>query len=134
MVKSSFALKIFSGLNLQLLKLRLQLRWSNLHFICSPKIFFGLKINLQLLKLRLQLRWSNLHFICALKFFSGLNLQLLKLRLQLRWSNLHFICISAVHIIFILRKLICYMVVSQAANYTLKIQYATYNIAILNLI
>ena len=28
------ALKFFSGLNLQLLKLRLQLRWSNLYFDC----------------------------------------------------------------------------------------------------
>ena len=28
----------FSGLNLQLLKLRLQLRWSNLHFICISAV------------------------------------------------------------------------------------------------
>ena len=32
------ALKFFSGLNLQLLKLRLQLRWSNLYFIISLTI------------------------------------------------------------------------------------------------
>ena len=32
------ALKFFSGLNLQLLKLRLQLRWSNLYFICISAV------------------------------------------------------------------------------------------------
>ena len=32
------ALKYFSGLNLQLPKLRLQLRWSNLHFICISAV------------------------------------------------------------------------------------------------
>ena len=32
------ALKFFSGLNLQLLKLRLQLRWSNVYFICISAV------------------------------------------------------------------------------------------------
>ena len=32
------ALQFFSGLNLQLLKLRLQLRWSNLYFICISAV------------------------------------------------------------------------------------------------
>ena len=37
------ALEYFSGLNLQLLKLRLQLRWSNLYFICIPAVHIVFK-------------------------------------------------------------------------------------------
>ena len=41
------ALKFFSGLNLQLLKLRLQLRWSNLYFICISAVHIIFKKKLE---------------------------------------------------------------------------------------
>ena len=83
----------FFGLNSQLLKLILQLRWSNLHFICISTvqiISFYVSI-LSRVKMN-SINWPAPYVWVSIarNLFSGLNLQLLKLRLQLRWSHLHF--------------------------------------------
>ena len=95
------ALKFFSGLNLQLPKLQLQLRWSNLHFICisavhitSFYVSFLSRVKMNSINWPVPNIWvfiaqlvehcsANAEAIGsnpvkALKFFSGLNLQLPK--------------------------------------------------------
>ena len=90
-----------------------QLRWSNLHFICisavhitSFYVSFLSRVKMNSVNWPAPNIWvfiAQLEEHCsanaeamgsnpveALKFFSGLNLQLPKLQLQLQWSNLHF--------------------------------------------
>ena len=61
------ALKFFSGLNLQLLKLRLQLRWSILYFICISAVHI---IFISYSLFHIPVTGSNP--VEALKFFFGL--------------------------------------------------------------
>ena len=53
------ALKFFSGLNLQLLKLRLQLRWSNLYFICISAVHIIFSI------IEYMIRAAEMHVVCC---------------------------------------------------------------------